>query len=148
MRIDDPRLPGRFWEKVAEDPSGCWLWKACRDDGYGKFGVGRSVVLAHRLAYEALVGPIPEGMQIDHRCRVRHCVNPAHMEPVTHQENILRGVGFSSRGGWAEQMAARTHCKRGHEFTEANTYHYKGSRNCRACATNRRARHAAKETTT
>jgi hypothetical protein len=81
----------RFWEKV--DKSGeCWLWQAGKCAGYGRFFVpGSRPVPAHRWAYEALVGPIPDGLVIDHLCRNPACVNPAHMEPVTIVENVRRG---------------------------------------------------------
>lgn len=119
----------RFWAKVVRDPeTDCWLWTASTDNGYGRFWVAGRLVLAHRFAYELLVGPIPEGLELDHLCRVRHCVNPAHMEPVTQRVNILRGVGFSAKN------AAKTHCKRGHALDEANTYRRgDGKRHCRAC---------------
>lgn len=111
------------------DGSGCWLWTAYVDrKGYGVFGINqRTLVKAHRYSYELHVGPIPEGLQLDHLCRVRHCVNPAHLEPVTNQENVIRG------------NAARpklTHCKHGHEFTPENTYLHpkRGKRHCKACA--------------
>lgn len=87
----------RFWAKVDQSggPDACWPWLAYVDHhGYGKFGTtSRKITGAHRIAYEFLVGPIPEGLVIDHLCRVRHCVNPSHMEPVTRGENVRRGVG-------------------------------------------------------
>ena len=85
----------RFWEKVNKSaPNGCWEWTAgLFATGYGGFQYGGRPVAAHRWAYEALVGPIPEGLELDHLCRNRKCVNPAHMEPVTHKENTLRGEG-------------------------------------------------------
>jgi hypothetical protein len=122
----DERLPERFWAKVAPCPmSGCWLWTAATHPrGYGTFGwgSGSKTVRVHRLAYEALVSPIPEGLHIDHLCRVRCCVNPAHLEPVTNDENHKRGL-----------HANKTHCKYGHEYNEANTIRYRGSRACREC---------------
>jgi hypothetical protein len=95
------------------DRSGdCWLWtRYVRPSGYAVFG-GRYI---HRLAFELLVGPIPEGMEIDHLCRNRSCANPAHLEPVTRPENLRRGETF------AAENAAKTHCLHGHEFTPANT---------------------------
>ena len=138
-----PMMPieARFWSKV-EFTDSCWLWTASRVVGYGDFSVGSRVdgsakhVRAHRWAYGYLVGPIPEGLVIDHLCRVRHCVNPDHMEPVTLRENILRGVGV------AAICAVKTHCKHGHAFDEANTYIYaRGGRGCRACG--RRAQREA-----
>lgn len=118
----------RFDEKWDED--GCWLWTAARNqNGYGRFWDGVRLVQAHRWSYEYHVGAIPEGLQLDHLCRVRHCVNPEHLEPVTHAENGRRGLA----GAW---QAAKTHCKNGHEFTDANTLWRgpdKRHRGCRTC---------------
>jgi hypothetical protein len=85
----------RFFSRVNGTPDGCWLWTAHVNPrtGYVQFRIGgRSgkMVLAHRWSYEHFVGPIPDGLQIDHLCRVRHCVNPSHLEPVTARENRLR----------------------------------------------------------
>ncbi len=93
VTFGDARLPARFWSKVQPDDSGCWLWTASLSTpGYGQYGIGASRPhSAHRVAFKALVGPIPEGLQIDHTCCVRRCVNPDHLEAVTQQENIRRG---------------------------------------------------------
>ncbi len=109
-----PGVLERFWARVNVHPDGCWLWTGGikGGTGYGSFD-GESV---HRVAYELLRGPIPRGLEIDHLCRVRRCVNPGHLEPVTHRENGLRGVGVAAK------HARKTHCLHGHEFTEANTY--------------------------
>lgn len=117
----------RFWAKV--DKSGdCWLWTAALDrHGYGAFRTGGRHRLAHRVAYELVIGPIPEGLDLDHLCRVHDCVNPAHLEPVTRRENLARGVGFIAR------EIRTTHCPRGHEYSPENTYVATGSRNCRRC---------------
>jgi len=118
-----------FFDKV-EFTDSCWLWAAPDASlGYGQFWIGTRKVYAHRWIYEFCVGSIPDGLQIDHLCRVRHCVNPDHLEPVTVRENILRGEGLPAR------LARQTHCKWGHEFTEENTYRSSrhGCRNCRAC---------------
>lgn len=130
----------RFWAKVDKGgPGGCWLWTAfCDPDGYGKFAVGSRCVLAHRFAWELLVGPIPEGLTLDHvkarGCEHRHCVNPGHLEPVTNRVNVLRGENANAR---------KTHCKRGHPLDEA--YIPKnGSRQCRACQAVRRSAAKAK----
>jgi hypothetical protein len=86
----------RFWAKVRKT-DGCWEWLGATHDGYGAFESGsrrstRRMVIAHRWSYEAVVGPIPEGLHLDHLCRVRSCVNPAHLEPVTQRENTERAV--------------------------------------------------------
>ena len=107
----------RFEEKVFRSGfDECWYWTAVTNpDGYGQLRIGRKMVLAHHLSYEHFVGPIPKGLQLDHLCRVRGCVNPRHLEPVTQRENILRGVGIAALN------AKKTHCKNGHEFTPENT---------------------------
>lgn len=128
----------RFWNKV--DRSGglfsCWLWTAATNrHGYGMIRVNGQLLRAPRVAYELLVGPIPPGLQIDHLCRVRACVNPSHLEPVTQKENILRGESP------AAHHARKTQCAAGHSFDAANTYYPKrGGRQCRVCrATAQRA---------
>lgn len=129
------RTPGeRFWEKVAvRGFDECWLWQASTGSGYGRIYVQGKLVMAHRFAYEALVGAIPEGLTIDHLCRTPLCCNPAHMEPVTKRINTLRGVGAPARN------AVKTHCLNHHEFTPENTYRQPGrsSRTCRACHADR-----------
>ena len=121
----------RFWARV--DKSGeCWLWIARLDrDGYGRLPWRGPIYLAHRYAWELLRGPIPEGLSIDHLCRVRHCVNPDHMEPVTWKTNTMRGDSFSAKN------AAKTVCKWGHPFDKHNTYvSERGGhvgRHCRTC---------------
>lgn len=111
----------RFWAKV--DKTGdCWKWTSRLD--HGGYGVYRRRIdrreyawRAHRVAYELVVGPIPAGLVIDHLCRVRDCVNPDHMEPVTHEENLHRGAGHPT----ATRLNPPAHCRNGHEFTPANT---------------------------
>lgn len=118
-------LPVRMGAKIRVDGNGCWIWTASRNSkGYGLASVGGgAIALAHRIAYELLVGPIQEGLQIDHLCRVRECVNPSHLEPVTAAENVRRS------------RAHITHCPKGHEYTPENTIRNHGTRrNCRTCA--------------
>lgn len=108
----------RFYEP--EPNSGCWIWFGNTAEGYG-YIAGRG---AHRIAYELYRGPIPAGLQIDHLCRVRSCVNPAHMEPVTIRENLRRGQTIAAAN------AAKERCPKGHEFT---FYRQRGTRYCQPC---------------
>lgn len=130
--FNDERLPAHFWEKVAVNAdTGCWDWTASkRRRGYGRFGPLGGQRAAHRVAYEALVGPIQDGLQLDHLCRVPGCVNPAHLEPVTQVENMRRS------GIWG--FTPMTHCKNGHEFTPENTY-WNPADEARVCRTCQRA---------
>ena len=122
-------LPPRFWSKV-DKSSDCWIWTAARyPSGYGVFVVKHGVLRpAHRIAYLLTHGAIPDGLELDHLCRNRLCVNPDHLEPVTHQVNCLRGESPSAN------HARRTSCVNGHPFDERNTHiRPDGSRKCRAC---------------
>lgn len=124
----------RIRASVTIDERGCWVWqKSTLAGGYGQIWVGsrtdgtRRRQVAHRASYEAFVGPVPDGLFLDHLCRNRACVNPDHLEPVSTQTNIRRGVAPPAIN------AAKTHCKRGHEFTLENTYMNQGKRYCRQC---------------
>ncbi len=132
----------RFNNKVQQG-DGCWEWLGgLTSSGYGKFWLDGGTVLAHRVAYELWVGPIPEDLHLDHLCRRRSCVNPTHLEPVTVRENLLR-----SPLTLAGQNAIKTHCRNGHEFNDANTLVLSttGERMCRPCMRARdRARYWAK----
>jgi HNH endonuclease len=130
-----PELPDDVRRRIARRDSGCWEWTGARQvRGYGEWRRR----LAHRVVYELLVGPIPEGLELDHLCRNPACVNPEHLDPVTHRENLARGTGFVGVN------LAKTHCVHGHVFDEANTYRpARGDRQCRRCRADReRARQA------
>lgn len=131
----------RFWAFV-EKTDACWNWTGSKNvSGYGKFWTddGRTV-RPHRWAYEHAVGPVPEGLQLDHLCRNRGCVRPDHLEAVTGKINSSRG-----------ENGRKTHCLRGHPYDEENTYVIKpspslphGGRGCRACRQEHSAKLAAK----
>lgn len=123
-------LIDRLRSKISVQPNGCWHWVAgLNADGYAQVYNPGGSRLAHRMVYEFFVGRIPDGLQIDHLCRVRRCVNPSHLETVTPRENVLRG--FSTAG----IRARSTHCSNGHPFDEDNTYRPPGSPNVRLCVT-------------
>ena len=113
----DPRI--RFIEKIAKHPNGCWLWTgSVTKSGYGRFGLeAGSVTWAHRAAWRLFRGEIPVDQELDHLCRVRRCVNPEHLEPVSHQENSRRAHLICSRGL--------------HDLTAPHARLVKGG--CRAC---------------
>lgn len=137
----DTRLPRRFWDKVKivdcalrPELGPCWEWTACLNKaGYGKLVIGsrtdksRKSVLAHRFAYENLIGPFTKGLESDHLCHNTACVNPAHIEPVTSLENQHRSKHNNGR-------SARNHCPQGHPYDGKNTsIGTKGERRCRTC---------------
>ena len=121
----------RFLAKVTPNPSnGCWVWTGhVQPNGYGQFSDGTRLVYAHRFVFEMAGGIIPENFDIDHLCRNRRCVNPLHLEPVTHRENLLRGETIPAA------RAAQTHCISGHPLSGENLYvdPSNGSRSCRIC---------------
>lgn len=137
--VGDPEL--LFWSQV-EKTDDCWLWTGeLTRDGYGRFTTGNQRVPAHRWSYERFVGPIPDGLQLDHvkarGCSHRRCVRPDHLEPVTCRENLLRGDTVNAAN------AAKTECVNGHPFDTTNTYvaPSTGERGCRTCRAEARRRH-------
>jgi len=127
----------RFLEKIKVTESGCWEWIAYRNpDGYGTFSIRHWPCMAHRISYEYYYGEIDPNLTIDHLCRNRGCVNPYHLEQVTIKTNIRRGLtGLvnNNRKGKDTHNGRKTHCKRGHEYNEKNTYYSKLGRDCRKC---------------
>lgn len=128
----DSRIPDRFWSKVLINEAGCWIWTACKNTcGYASCRVEGKTKTAHRVFFKCLAGEIPEGLHLDHLCRVRNCVNPHHLEHVTPKENTRRG----EVGGTFYRN--KTSCPLGHLYTEENTYIRSTpsglGRNCRVC---------------
>jgi hypothetical protein len=129
MAPSDLRLLAKQRPEPGPLPTPCWIWTGyIKPEGYGEVHRGGRKMYAHRLSYETFVGPIPEGLQLDHLCRNRACISPLHLEPVTSRENTMRGEN------WSAKKARQTHCINGHEFTPENTsIRRNGSRRCRAC---------------
>lgn len=123
----------RFWVKVTVTPGGCWRWTASGTPaGYGVFYWDGRQGYAHRFSHEHFIGPIPAGFDVDHLCRNRRCVNPAHLQAVTRLVNLHRGMTIPAAN------AAKDRCPGGHRYDAKNTYFRSdGSRVCRACGADR-----------
>lgn len=124
-----PTRAEAFWARVTVGGLlDCWEWQgAVNENGYGVTSLDGRAVKAHRFAWMLAGRPMPDGMELDHLCRNRRCVNPAHLEPVSGRENTLRGEGITAVN------AQKTHCIRGHELTGDNLATRRGWRTCRAC---------------
>lgn len=126
------KIPERFW-KYVEKQEGCWIWKACKHNGYGTFKVNGTQMFAHRYSYELHKGSIPEGMFVCHTCDNPECTNPNHLFLGTPWDNVqdMLQKGRNSTTYWS----SKTHCPYGHEYTSENTYKTpKGGRACRECS--------------
>ena len=129
VEFGDNRLPDRFWRRISIDPAaGCWMWAAPLDRyGYGHAYLDGKGYLAHRVIYDVLRSHISAGLELDHLCRVRNCVNPDHLEPVSHRVNVQRG----------ELGQPRARCPKGHEYSESNSYRSASSGlRCKTCIRN------------
>ncbi|MET9055269.1 HNH endonuclease signature motif containing protein [Streptomyces bacillaris] len=114
-----PEVPRHIRRNIAPGDNGCWLWTRSKSrDGYGWASLNDRTYQAHRLLYVLVKGQPPEGLVLDHLCRIRHCVNPDHLEPVTPRQNLERGVTTTSA----------THCKQGHPLSP-----FRGQRRCLIC---------------
>lgn len=125
-----PTSKERLLEKISINENGCWCWtSSIKPNGYGCFWHDGAQRNAHRVSYELFIGPIPEGLDLDHLCRNRACVNPEHLEPVTRSVNLNKGLKKS-------KVPKKLFCKNGHEFTQENTavYEYVRGRRCKTCA--------------
>lgn len=125
----------RFWARFDDahlPPELCWIWPGGYANGYGVFTIQKKNVQAHRFAYEDMRAEIPPGLNIDHLCSVRGCVNPWHLEPVTQAVNVMR----------AQRKPA---CPKGHPRTEENTYRYRNQMRCRPCKSAAKRRANAKQ---
>lgn len=134
QQFTDEDYRKRLKSKCKIDPFlGCWLYQGFRAaPGYGEMSYRSTNWAVHRLAYFLWKGPIPEGKEIRHKCDIRHCCNPDHLELGTHHENLLDCLKRGRHG-----QLLKTHCKHGHEFTPENTRIYQGRRTCITCERNR-----------
>jgi len=129
----DLRALKRHLDKVEfDEESGCWIWRACLDPaGYGKLTINERTWKAHNWFFLVLRGQYPTALELDHQCDRPACVNPWHMKPSTHRENLGRSRNFTG------QQSRQTHCVNGHELTGDNLYEHRGHRYCRTCRRSR-----------
>lgn len=149
-------LIDRLTRRVEIQESGCWEWTGHLSPmGYGRINLGpptNQPGFTHRVAWELLVGPVDDGLELDHLCRNKACMNPDHLEPVTHAENLRRGISPVGRAGQLSprrlaRPRSKTHCPHGHEYSPDNTYRRpQGTLECRACRRNAVRRHRLKRT--
>lgn len=151
-----PTAESRFWASV-EKTETCWNWTGRRGGSEGRYGsmsINYRATYVHRFSYELHIGPIPEGLTIDHLCRNTLCVNPDHLEPVTLRENLRRAAIVQPCPECGREMLPRivarhlpvcrgevTTCSKGHAYTEANTRYWRGNRYCRRCHADRAAKY-------
>lgn len=137
-----PTFAARLASLAELGPDVCWIWPGAVDtSGYGKVNTGRPKRTrgAHRMAYEHLIGPVPDGLQLDHLCRTRLCVNPGHLQPVTPAENVRRGL-LPELMARSHSKAGRSVCAHGHPWVPQNVGRLgNGYEYCRACGADRRA---------
>lgn len=129
----DKRSKQPILERIAANtimlPNGCHGWIASRaGHGYPSISVNGKHRLVHRITHEQMFGPIPKGKEAHHKCENKGCINPLHIQPVTHAENIQ--IADPRKWSW---LSKKTHCPKGHEYDEVNTYVWRGGRHCRSC---------------
>jgi len=135
-----PTLRERLFSQLIIDPSGCLLWTGGTRRGYGRIKINGRSYQVHRIVYEMFAGPVPEGLDLDHLCRVRHCAAPSHLEAVTPRVNNMRSTSPSAIN------ITKTHCAKGHEFDLINTsFTPSGRRACRICMRGFSAKHRARK---
>lgn len=142
----------RFWCYVIQSGA-CWLWVGNkRPNGYGRFWTGETYTGAHQWSYEHFVGPVPDGCELDHLCRVRHCVRPDHLEPVDHRTNVNRGavthtaLRTKPTHEYGKGQRQKTHCPQGHEYSPGNTYVTPDNRRmCRMCTLDTKRRYRERQ---
>ncbi|MDX3067722.1 HNH endonuclease [Streptomyces sp. ND04-05B] len=130
------QTPAQIILRMTDRSGECWVWTGRKNPkGYAQIVIAKHQRTAHRVSYETFIGPIPEGLEIDHLCRVRHCVNPAHLEPVTHQENVRRAIAATGMVGGkpAGGMRLGETCRAGHVVDAGNSYLRRGLIRCLTC---------------